>query len=444
MRHRGVGSVRSWRGWDWLAPAAAALGLLVLVANFVGELHDYRRAVVGWAARDLKSRTALAAATLAEPLATSDFRRIHAFGDACAEDGVRLTVFSGHGGVFFDSLRAGAEEPRAMYAEQPCGEFTVRLGLPYARVLAPVEKARRGLLLAGCLGGFSVLVVFFFTYRQRVRIRELARLEEFRRAFIADVSHEIKTPLTGILGAVDLLEDGSPLVPLIRREAKRLNALVQSILDLSRLDDDIQVAPEPVDLRQTAIDALVMLRPLAGEKRVAIHSRLDDGCVIMATVDDIFQIIFAADDVDDLDDVLTGEGILELQNSFLLVLFADADVFLQSGHTQVVAALFAVLVGKDQVAQGVEGGLLNHHVVDGDAAGVIVVEADKLAVQGNVDVGFNAVVAAIACGDKGGMGVFQFQSAAASMGDHLNAFMVDLDRVHVDAPVFHELQFWLT
>lgn len=264
MKHWGLGSAREWRGWDWIAPVAAAFGLLALVVYFVGELHDYHWSVVGWAARDLRVRTELAAATLDEPLRTSDFRRIHAFGDACADDGVRLTVFSGHG-VFFDSLRAGAEEPHALYAEQPCGEFTVRLGLPYARVLAPVEKARKGLLLAGCLGGCSVLVVFFFTYRQRVRIRELARLERFRREFISDVSHEIRTPLTGILGAVDLLEGGSPLVPLIRREAKRLNALVQSILDLSRLER----GEGALHAAETDLSALVA--DLAAEQGCAAH-----------------------------------------------------------------------------------------------------------------------------------------------------------------------------
>lgn len=265
--------LRSWRGWDWLAPLAAAFGLLALVVSFLGELHEYRWAVIGWAERDLTARTELAASTLAEPLRTSDFRSIHAFGDACAAEGVRLTVFSGHGGVFFDSLRRGSDEPHAMYVEQPCGEYVVRLGLPYERVLAPVEKAQKGLVLAACLGGFAVLIVFFFTYRQRVRIRELARLEKFRRDFISDVSHEIKTPLTGILGAVDMLDDvtrqaaastvQARLVELIRKESKRLNGLVQSILDLSRLE-----RPEGA-LNVSETDLSTLVADLAAEQGVA-------------------------------------------------------------------------------------------------------------------------------------------------------------------------------
>lgn len=262
---------RTWRGWDWIAPLAAAFGLFALTACFVAELRGWERAVVAWAQRDLKVRTELAASTLAEPLKTSDFRSIHAFGDACAADGVRLTVLSGHG-VFFDSLRRGAAEPRALYAEQACGEFAVRLGIPFDRVLAPVARAKKGLALAACLGGFAVLIVFFFTYRQRVRIRELARLEKFRREFISDVSHEIKTPLTGILGAVDLLEGDTPLVPLIRKEAKRLDALVRSILDLSRLER----GEGALNAAETDLSAL--LAELAAEQGCA--ARLAPGVVV--------------------------------------------------------------------------------------------------------------------------------------------------------------------
>ncbi|MGN0854700.1 MAG: sensor histidine kinase [Kiritimatiellia bacterium] len=248
---------------DWLAPLAASAGFVVLVCLFGSELKDYQRAVIGWAERDLAVRTELAASTLSEALRTSDFRRIHAFGDDCAAEGVRLTVFSGSGGVFFDSLKRGGEEPEALYESQPCGEFTVRLGLPISRVLAPVERARRGLILAAGLGGCSVLVFFFFFYRQRVRIRELARVEKFRREFISDVSHEIRTPLTGILGAVDLLAGDSPLIPLIRKEARRLNGLVQSILDLSRLERDEGA------LHPAATDLSALMSELAEEQKCA-------------------------------------------------------------------------------------------------------------------------------------------------------------------------------
>ncbi len=87
-------------------------------------------------------------------------------------------------------------------------------------------SARRGLLL-----------VFYDMTRLR-------KLENFRRDFVANVSHEIKTPLTVIRGAVETLLDGaidSPddakrFMTIIGQHSERLNNLVQDILSLSQLE----------------------------------------------------------------------------------------------------------------------------------------------------------------------------------------------------------------
>lgn len=78
----------------------------------------------------------------------------------------------------------------------------------------------------------------------------------------------------------------------IGNEAERLQRTTEKLLDLSRLDDGVQVVPEPVDVKQVAVDALVLLRPLAAEKNVRLRCDLADGCVVMATTDDMFHIIF--------------------------------------------------------------------------------------------------------------------------------------------------------
>jgi signal transduction histidine kinase len=78
----------------------------------------------------------------------------------------------------------------------------------------------------------------------------------------------------------------------IGNEAERLQRTTEKLLDLSRLDDDIQVLPEPVDMNQVTMDAVALLKPLADEKLVSIESDLEEGCVVMATVDDMFHIIF--------------------------------------------------------------------------------------------------------------------------------------------------------
>lgn len=128
----------------------------------------------------------------------------------------------------------------------------------------------------------------------------LQTTEEQRRRFVSDASHELKTPLASIRLLSDSIVQTENMDPAtvrefvadIGNEAQRLQRTTEKLLDLSRLDDDVQIVPEPVDVKQITVDALVMLRPLAEERNVRVRCDLDDGCVVMATGDDMFHIVF--------------------------------------------------------------------------------------------------------------------------------------------------------
>ncbi len=129
----------------------------------------------------------------------------------------------------------------------------------------------------------------------------LESTEQQRRRFVSDASHELKTPLASIRLLADSIVQNEGMDPAtvrefvtdIGNEAQRLQRTTEKLLSLSRLDDTtVKLTPEPVDVKQAALDALVFLRPLAKERQVHIHSELDEGCVVMATQDHIFQIIF--------------------------------------------------------------------------------------------------------------------------------------------------------
>ena len=250
----------------------AAVAFVGFVVAFGLELVAYQHEIVGWALGDVNSRAHLAAAHLAEPLRTQDFVAIQRIGASCEADGVHLFVTSDRGGVVYSSQPSGTNDLPIFSERCPSGEYGVMIGMPQTRVMAPFKRALRGFFLAGLVGMAGVLLFFFVTYRQRVRIRELARLEKFRREFIADVSHEIKTPLTGILGAVEMMEGmrdeergmRRALLGMIKKESKRLNGLVQSILDLARLEREGDVLNlEEVDLAELVRDAVDGLVPVA-------------------------------------------------------------------------------------------------------------------------------------------------------------------------------------
>ncbi|MDD7510680.1 MAG: ATP-binding protein [Oscillibacter sp.] len=101
--------------------------------------------------------------------------------------------------------------------------------------------------------------------------------ERSRREFTANVSHELKTPLQGIIGSVELLENGMVkpedmprFVGHIRAEAQRLVTLIGDIIRLSELDEGGELPTETVDLLPLAQEAAENLRAAAEAKGVTV------------------------------------------------------------------------------------------------------------------------------------------------------------------------------
>jgi len=111
-----------------------------------------------------------------------------------------------------------------------------------------------------------------------VDVTESQNAEQMRREFSANVSHELKTPLQGIIGSAELLESGmvkaedTPrFVGHIRKEASRLVNLIEDIIRLSQLDEGVEMPSEQVDILQLSQDVREILEPSAAEKHVEIH-----------------------------------------------------------------------------------------------------------------------------------------------------------------------------
>ena len=110
-------------------------------------------------------------------------------------------------------------------------------------------------------------------------VTEKEQREQLRREFTANVSHELKTPLTSILGTAEILKDGlvkpedvSHFAGNIHREAGRLIGLVNDIIKLSRLDEGGPAGQwEVVELHGLAGRILEQLAPAAERKHVAMR-----------------------------------------------------------------------------------------------------------------------------------------------------------------------------
>ena len=119
-----------------------------------------------------------------------------------------------------------------------------------------------------------------------VDVTESHNAEQMRREFSANVSHELKTPLQGIIGSAELLESGmvrpedeARFVGHIRKEAVRLVDLIQDIIRLSQLDEGVELPKENVDMLELAKEVRSILEPSATEKQVAVQVTGNGFCV---------------------------------------------------------------------------------------------------------------------------------------------------------------------
>ncbi|HSI57148.1 MAG TPA: response regulator [Ideonella sp.] len=177
------------------------------------------------------------------------------------------------------------------------------------------RDAPGSLLVAGGLAVYFC-VLCLETRRSQARLLELLRLrfenaaiaDERQRAlllaeyssaaksrFLATVSHALRTPLNGILGMTQLLEQDpqAPLAPrqagrvrVVHSSARHLLSVIGDLLDISRIEfDRLEMDPQPTHLPELLQDAASLLAHVAGDKGLALTVRIDPALPAWAMCD---------------------------------------------------------------------------------------------------------------------------------------------------------------
>ena len=120
---------------------------------------------------------------------------------------------------------------------------------------------------------------------------QLGEARELERAFVLNVSHDLRTPLTSIRGYAEALEDGTldeaegirRAGHIITTEANRLQRLVQDLLDLGRLDmHAFSIQPRPFDVAESLRGLVNAFMPDADANGLEIHTELPDTMVAVS------------------------------------------------------------------------------------------------------------------------------------------------------------------
>ena len=151
-----------------------------------------------------------------------------------------------------------------------------------AYVVVPAPETS-SFILVGCMGTLAIVLYVVFQARLSMRRRLEAAREEaeaasrLKSALLANMSHEVRTPLTSILGFAELIADANPddpkpLAASIRRSGRRLLDTLDSVLQVSQLESGaIDLDPEPLDLVEVVSKHVEALAPRADRNDVQLE-----------------------------------------------------------------------------------------------------------------------------------------------------------------------------
>lgn len=131
-------------------------------------------------------------------------------------------------------------------------------------------------------------------------ITEIRRLETMRKDFVANVSHELKTPLTSIKGFVETLLEGAledkensrHFLQIIQDHANQLDNLVSDLLDLSHLESqEIKLETQSFDLKGLTDDILAGFKSQLKRRSIKAENILSSGLIVKADKNKIGQVL---------------------------------------------------------------------------------------------------------------------------------------------------------
>ena len=213
--------------------------------------------------------------------------RLRCAGTAFAENrAVRLetegldALFSGEPAETRARARGAVEDPeiRQLMAV-PIRVADHRLGALEILSRRPAAFAVRDAETLGLLAEQAAIAL-----RNARLVEELQRSNRLKDDFLANLSHEVRTPLTGIVGWTEVLLDSGPSDPASRRaleailgQAGTLSRMLTDLIDLSRIDNfGLELRHARVDLADTVASAIEAVAPSAAKKGVPISSEVSE------------------------------------------------------------------------------------------------------------------------------------------------------------------------
>jgi len=131
-------------------------------------------------------------------------------------------------------------------------------------------------------------------------VTRLKKLEKVKEDFVANVTHEIRTPLTAIIGYLETIKNGAivnidetkKFVDIILNQAERLNRLVEDLLTLSHIElKELKFNFENVSINAAITNVISLVETKAKEKKITIHNNVRENFpMIRADKDKLTQI----------------------------------------------------------------------------------------------------------------------------------------------------------
>ena len=175
------------------------------------------------------------------------------------------------------------------------GALTVRI----AFMDSTFEQATLRALVRVCLliGAAALLVLFGLSWLLSGFVtRPVARTWQNQQQFLSDASHELKTPLTVILSSADLLKTSAQpeqrqYVDNISVESRRMKALVEDMLTLSRTESGRAAPFAPLDLSDLVTDAALRFEPVAFEAGHPLQYDIQNGASLSGDRQQLDQLL---------------------------------------------------------------------------------------------------------------------------------------------------------